>query len=147
MLTRPMPIKCGWYKQIDDHPCNLFIQHDGPHMIVTADGEIVLYDQMTGRPVTQSNQTNDTQAQIASVCDDLKDFLIEKNIAYGNSALNPIRIFSKSDTKEQLLVRIDDKLNRIKNGKDYAGDDDILDLTGYLILLMVARRNDAGISV
>jgi hypothetical protein len=116
-------------------------------MIVTADGEIVLYDQMTGRPVTQSNQTNDTQAQIASVCDDLKDFLIEKNIAYGNSALNPIRIFSKSDTKEQLLVRIDDKLNRIKNGKDYAGDDDILDLTGYLILLMVARRNDAGISV
>jgi hypothetical protein len=32
---------------------------------------------------------------------------------------------------EQLNVRIDDKLNRIKNKKLYAGDNDEDDLIGY----------------
>lgn len=68
----------------------------------------------------------------------IKEFLIEKNKAYGNSALNPIRIFSKADTKEQLNVRIDDKLNRLLQGTGYPKDDDELDLLGYLILKRMA---------
>jgi len=92
------------------------------------------------RQVGKAPDLNETQQVIADVCDNLKQFLIDKNKAYGNSALNPIRIFSKTNSSEQLLVRIDDKLNRIANGSQWAGDDDILDLTGYLILLMVARQ-------
>ena len=42
--------------------------------------------------------------------------LLYKNQQYGDSALNPSRIFSKASAVEQLLVRIDDKLNRIKKG-------------------------------
>jgi len=68
----------------------------------------------------------------------IREFLIEKNKAYGNSALNPIRIFSKADTKEQLNVRLDDKLSRLCRGKEYPGDDDELDILGYLILKRMA---------
>lgn len=72
--------------------------------------------------------------EILKACLDITEMLISKNVAYGNSALNPIRIFSNADDMEQLNVRIDDKLNRIKNKKIYAGDNDEDDLIGYLLL-------------
>ncbi len=71
-----------------------------------------------------------------------KLYLIKKNIAYGNSALDPVRIFSKTDAREQLHVRIDDKLSRIMRGTEYVGDNDIDDLIGYLILLKIAKSKD-----
>ena len=66
------------------------------------------------------------------------EMLIKKNISYGDSALKPARIFAQSDNIEQLKVRIDDKLNRVKNNQGFAGDNDIDDLIGYLILLKIA---------
>jgi hypothetical protein len=36
--------------------------------------------------------------------------LLSKNASYGNSALEPVRIFSKADPVEQLKVRLDDKV-------------------------------------
>lgn len=83
------------------------------------------------------------QALIVNVCDDLRDFLLEKNEAYGNSALDPVRVFSKASAEEQLLVRIDDKLSRLARGGEYPGDDTLQDLLGYLVLLQVSRRIDA----
>jgi hypothetical protein len=77
---------------------------------------------------------------ISDACDKIKKLLLEKNRKYGNSALSPKRIFSKSCATEQLKVRIDDKLSRIANtGLDGADEDTLQDLIGYLILLMVAR--------
>lgn len=76
--------------------------------------------------------------EIAGECDRIKAFLIEKNLAYGNSALDPVRIFSSASTVEQLLVRIDDKLSRMENGFEHGQDDTTLDLVGYLILLRIA---------
>jgi len=70
---------------------------------------------------------------------EIGDLLKEKNKAYGNSALDPIRIFSKASTQEQLNVRIDDKLSRLARGNEYPGDDTINDLLGYLILLKMAK--------
>ena len=61
------------------------------------------------------------------------DLLIAKNEAYGDAALNPVRIFSTADPLEQLRVRLDDKLSRIARGSD-AGEDVITDLIGYLVL-------------
>jgi hypothetical protein len=88
------------------------------------------------------DQLTDTQAQIALVCDDIKDLLLEKNRKYGDSALNPNRIFSKADAVEQILVRIDDKLNRIQKGAGLlANDEDVVsDLIGYLVLLKIALK-------
>ena len=79
------------------------------------------------------------ETAIAAVCDEVKDLLVRKNRAYGNSALAPLRIFSRADPVEQLNVRIDDKLSRIARGSEFAGDDTELDLIGYLILRRVAR--------
>ena len=88
------------------------------------------------RPITQSHQ------EILSVCNDLANMLIQKNKSYGNSALDPVRIFSNSDNVEQLKVRIDDKLSRFMHGKEFPGDNDIDDLMGYLVLLKVAIRDN-----
>lgn len=77
--------------------------------------------------------------KIAAKCDALKALLVEKNLAYGNSALEPVRIFSKADSLEQLRVRADDKLSRITKGKQYQSEDHLLDLAGYLVLMMVAQ--------
>ena len=77
--------------------------------------------------------------QIWSACHEIARMLIEKNISYGNSALEPARIFSTADSKEQLKVRIDDKLNRVKNNQGFAGDNDIDDLIGYLVLYKITR--------
>ena len=79
--------------------------------------------------------------QILNECLEVAEMLINKNISYGNSALNPIRTFSKADAQEQIRVRIDDKLNRIKNQQAFPGDNDIDDLIGYLILLKVSNQS------
>ena len=84
-----------------------------------------------------------SQMHIASVCDEVKQLLLEKNHKYGDSALNPIRILSNSSPVEQILVRIDDKLNRIKQGNLLQDDEDVvLDLIGYFVLLKVALKID-----
>jgi len=74
----------------------------------------------------------------------LYDFLTQKNISYGNSALEPINIFSKASAIDQIDVRIDDKINRIKKGKEYATEDTELDLLGYLILKRIAKKTQKG---
>lgn len=82
----------------------------------------------------------DTQNAIRAECDALCEMLLAKNRAYGDSAVNPIRIFSKSSTEEQILVRLDDKLSRLARGTGKETEDVISDILGYLILLRVARR-------
>lgn len=77
------------------------------------------------------------RTDIAAECDAIKEMLLAKNEAYGNSALEPVRVFSSASPEEQLRVRIDDKLSRIVRGRA-AGEDAILDLIGYLVLLRVA---------
>lgn len=77
---------------------------------------------------------------IMEVCDSIKDMLISKNISYGSSFSHPMRVFSNAPTDEQINVRIDDKLSRIKNKGGYAGDNDLEDLAGYIILKMVNQK-------
>lgn len=86
------------------------------------------------------------QKDITTVCDEIKRFLIAKNSQYGNSAIDPVRIFSKASTEEQLKVRIDDKISRLVRGNDsIEADDDIVDdLIGYLIMWKVASRRQNG---
>lgn len=70
---------------------------------------------------------------------ELREKLIAKNREYGNSALNPIRIFSNASPVEQLLVRIDDKLSRLDKGNSDT-EDTVFDLLGYLVLLRIAVK-------
>lgn len=82
----------------------------------------------------------DTQNEIAAVCTELRDLLLEKNRKYGDSALNPKRIFSKADAVEQIKVRLDDKISRLMNQQNDDDEDVVMDLIGYLVLLRVALK-------
>ena len=65
-----------------------------------------------------------------------------KNSKYGNSALDPLNIFSEANAVAGIKMRIDDKLKRIKNaGLVDATEDTLQDLAGYLILLMIANED------
>jgi hypothetical protein len=97
-----------------------------------------------GSILWNSSHTNiapQTSAElIIEVCDEIKAMLLEKNRKYGDSALKPTRIFSKADAIEQIKVRIDDKLTRMKNQQDDEDEDVVSDLIGYLVLLKIAKR-------
>lgn len=77
--------------------------------------------------------------QVTQALEEIRDLLIAKNLKYGNSALEPLGVFSQLSAKDGLLVRIDDKLKRIKNGSLERDDEDVVnDLIGYLILLKIS---------
>lgn len=83
----------------------------------------------------------DTLKEAKYILDGIYKMLEEKNTAYGDSALNPLRLFSRVDAVESLCVRIDDKINRIKNkGITPDTEDSVEDLIGYLVLLQVAKK-------
>lgn len=75
----------------------------------------------------------------------LEEMLLIKNEAYGDSALNPVRIFSRASREEQINVRLDDKLSRLARGHEYPGDDTLQDIAGYMILLLIARDMEEGL--
>ena len=87
-----------------------------------------------------------TQNEIIQICDSVRDLLLEKNRKYGDSALEPVRVMSRSTPVEQILVRIDDKLSRISRGTGLVGDDEdvITDLIGYFVLLKIALGRQNG---
>ena len=91
----------------------------------------------------------DTPTHISMICDEVKNLLLEKNKKYGDSALNPARIFSKANAVEQILVRIDDKLNRIQKGAGLLANDEdvVMDLMGYLVLLKIALKRNTVLEV
>ena len=88
------------------------------------------------------NKTKDEFGlKVEKVLSNVGNMLIEKNRKYGNSALEPVRIFSKMTKDEQLKVRIDDKLSRISSSQLDEDEDVIADLIGYLVLLKIAKEN------
>ena len=73
--------------------------------------------------------------EIERTVDELRELLLRKNSAYGNSALEPINVFSSGNAVDSLCARIDDKLSRIKKrGLDDVTEDTLVDLSGYLVL-------------
>ena len=78
------------------------------------------------------------------VLKEVGEMLKTKNKSYGDAVMNPVRIFSKQNSSEQLRVRIDDKLSRLARGTEYPGDDTIFDLVGYLVLFLINERQNNG---
>lgn len=86
---------------------------------------------------------SDFEQDLDTVLGQVRAMLLAKNKAYGDSALNPIRCFSKAPPDEQLRVRLDDKLSRLMRGSA-DGEDVELDALGYLVLLRIARTRKVG---
>lgn len=71
----------------------------------------------------------------------MKDLLLYKNEKYGDSALSPNNIFYKGDSTNSILIRLDDKIGRIKNNPDSTPRvNDVCDIIGYCILLLASMN-------
>ena len=80
---------------------------------------------------------------ISEIIDKIESTLLMKNIEYGNSVLEPVRVFSNANPIEQINVRLDDKLSRMLNDCDKTiKEDTVFDFMGYLILKMIAEKVD-----
>jgi hypothetical protein len=83
-------------------------------------------------------------SNVCEVMQEIKELLLEKNEKYGNSALEPLGVFSKLSIEEGLFIRIDDKLKRINNGSLDKDDEDVInDLIGYLVLLKIYQNQQS----
>jgi len=78
------------------------------------------------------------QDKIKQKCDEIRDLLLEKNRSYGNSVFDKGVLF-EVEPMYAIQARINDKLNRIKSKSSYLSENDLMDLTGYFILLQVLR--------
>ena len=82
------------------------------------------------------------EARLAAILDPLAKMLSEKNKSYGDSALNPVKVFSQADAVENIKISIDHKLSRLARGAEYANEDTVTDLIGYLLLLKMALKEE-----
>ena len=83
--------------------------------------------------------TMPTQQKIAEITEAIRDLLLYKNQKYGDSALNPKKIFYKGDARNSILIRLDDKLGRIMANADATPCiNDIADIIGYCTLLLIS---------
>jgi hypothetical protein len=82
-----------------------------------------------------------TQIQIHKTSNSLRDLLVYKNKKYGDSALHPIKVFSKIDAGNSLCQRADDKISRIQNSEELRKND-VADLIGYMLLICVEKGWD-----
>lgn len=84
--------------------------------------------------------------QIEAVYASHMNMLKEKNKRYGNSALEPVGVFGKhvkagEDATNSILIRLDDKLARVRNA-DELRKNDVSDIIGYLMLLSIGSGWD-----
>ena len=93
-------------------------------------------------PVDEKTQkTIKFQNDLDTLLTNIGNLLKSKNEAYGNTSLNPPKIFSKLDSTEAICAIIDDKIMRIKNkGLVSATEDTVTDLIGYLLLLKMSMK-------
>lgn len=114
----------------------------------------------TAQPVTESEVTMDTvtgmnladlmskspwgdlpptQQKIHEIMGAMKDLLLYKNQKYGDSAINPKKIFYKGDSTNSILIRLDDKIGRVmSNTEEKPRVNDVCDIIGYCTLLLIS---------
>ena len=80
-----------------------------------------------------------TQQKIKDILSGMTDLLLYKNRKYGDSAVNPKKIFYKGDSTNSILIRLDDKIGRVmSNTEEKPRVNDIADIIGYCTLLLVS---------
>ena len=128
------------HQQLEEAKRNLQAQQERSAKLEEAKRKLQAQQERAGEGST--GEPTESQALIAEVCNEFRDFLIQKNEQYGDSAIDPVRVFSNAEPDEQLKVRLDDKLSRLMRGDDrLEPDEDIIkDMLGYWILLQVIRR-------
>jgi hypothetical protein len=94
-----------------------------------------LFTNLIQKNMEEKNKSTE-EINFKKITGSLASLLIYKNKKYGNSALEPLSIFSG---KSKVGTRIDDKLARIKNN-DTLQKNDVADVMGYLTLICVENN-------
>lgn len=82
---------------------------------------------------------SETQQKIKDILSGMTDLLLYKNKKYGDSAVNPKKIFYKGDSTNSILIRLDDKIGRVmSNTEEKPRVNDVADIIGYCTLLLVS---------
>lgn len=121
-------------KEVHEHsdfPYYLVVEGSGEHW------EYELFEKID----SEQNKNLQPSKKISHILESLNKLLQEKNKRYGNSALEPLGIFNKGDSTDGILIRLDDKLQRIKNSTELRKND-VADIMGYLTLLCVSKGWD-----
>lgn len=79
------------------------------------------------------------EQNVRRILGEVGDLLVERNREYGNSALDPIGVFSKASREDQLATQLDHKLSRVARGGD-PSNDTLRDIAGYVTLMLIARE-------
>ena len=82
------------------------------------------------------NNHTETQENIIAFTGAIRDLLLDKNQKYGDSALQPKRVFYKGDAVNSILIRLDDKIGRIM-ASHVPLINDVADIIGYCTLLLI----------
>ena len=78
--------------------------------------------------------------EIYAVFSAMAKLVTEKNKLYGDSALEPVRLFAHDIRPgDAIRIRLDDKLARIRNSGELRKND-VADLMGYLCLLCISEE-------
>lgn len=80
-----------------------------------------------------------TEWKVNKITEGLNGLIQYKNKNYGDSAINPLKIFNKVESNNAIEIAIDNKISRIQNAESLRKND-ITDLVCYGILLMA--KND-----
>lgn len=82
-----------------------------------------------------------SKEKIIEITDSIQDLLLYKNEKYGDSALSPNNVFYKGDSTNSILIRLDDKIGRIKNNVNpIPRINDVCDVIGYCVLLLASMN-------
>ena len=96
-------------------------------------------DKWTRIPKKETGDLPPTQQKIHEIMGAMKDLLLYKNQKYGDSAINPKKIFYKGDATNSILIRLDDKLGRVmSNTEEKPRVNDVADIIGYCVLLLIS---------
>ena len=72
---------------------------------------------------------------LSRVGDHLGKLLLERHKHHGNAVFEPEGVFSKASAKERVLVMLDYKISRYKQGSEELQGENLDDMIGYLLLL------------
>lgn len=151
--ANPLPLNTGFHIKPEDSPVlKVELSDEYQHNHLQDAMEYALKEKEYLSRKTEGSVKNDSdkpdktlitsQKKIAELVEATKDLLLYKNEKYGDSALHPIGIFTKHlknvpENTASILVRLDDKLGRVRNA-DNLRTNDVSDIIGYCTLLLIS---------
>lgn len=139
-FVRTKIIPCEGYQPEPTNPIERVKVPNTGSNVKQAKSEIEIVSRNTFDPSSLSPWSETpTQQKIKDILSGMTDLLLYKNKKYGDSAINPKKIFYKGNSTNSILIRLDDKIGRVmSNTEEKPRVNDVADIIGYCTLLLVS---------